>query len=251
MRLYAISDLHLSLNSNKPMDRFGEHWHLHHEKIARAWDAVVRPDDIVLVPGDHSWALKLEDAAEDLRWIGARPGIKVMGKGNHDLWWHSLTRLQALGLPQTCWLQNNAYIFGRIGLCGTRGWSLPNSETSAQDLAIYAREKERLKLSFAELDKKRKSQEVDTIVCMLHYPPLLSGSTGTDFTELLEGYGVNLCVYGHMHRSHASRVFRGPLGGVRYEVVSCDMNDFAPLLLLDTEAAAVAAAAGEPQLSLS
>ena len=241
MRIFAISDLHLSFTSNKPMDKFGEHWYLHHEKIEQSWRRDVGPDDVVLIPGDHSWALKLDEALPDLSWIGALPGTKVMGKGNHDLWWHSLARLEALGLPDTRWLQNNALIFGNTGIVGTRGWSFPrggDTEEDAQDEKIYRRELERLKLSFQALAKLRKGgASLDAVICMLHYPPLLADRRDTEFTRLLESEGATHCVYGHMHLSHRHRVFRGDQNGVRYEVVSCDFNDFAPLLV--AEAAAV------------
>lgn len=237
MRIFAISDLHLSFTSNKPMDKFGEHWSLHHEKIGESWRRDVTPEDIVLIPGDHSWALKLDEAIPDLTWIGALPGTKVMGKGNHDLWWHSPARLEALGLPQTKWLQNNAFIFGDVGIVGTRGWSFPrggDTDEDRQDEKIYRREIERLKLSYQAIGKLRKdAPPLRALVCMLHYPPLLSDRRESEFSELLEGEGTTHCVYGHMHLSHRHRVFRGEQRGVRYECVSCDFNDFAPRLVLD------------------
>lgn len=244
MRFFSISDLHLSFTSNKPMDKFGEHWYKHHQKIAENWHRTVTADDVVLIPGDHSWAMKLDEALHDLRWIADLPGTKVMGKGNHDLWWHSLARLEALGLSGTRWLQNNAMIFGDVGICGTRGWSFPRAlgeattEEDRQEEKIYRRELERLKLSFQALAQMRKKSgaEVRTIICMLHYPPLLSDRRETEFTQLIESSGVSLCVYGHMHLSSENRVFRGLQNGVRYEVVSCDFNGFAPLLIHETAA---------------
>ena len=237
MRIFAISDLHLSFTSNKPMDKFGEHWYLHHEKIAESWRREVTADDVVLIPGDHSWALKIDEAIPDLTWIGDLPGTKVMGKGNHDLWWHSLARLEALGLPQTRWLQNNALVLGDVGIVGTRGWSFPRggeSEEDLQDEKIYRRELERLKLSYQALAKLRKTApELCAVVCMLHYPPLLADRRESEFTEMLEREGTTHCVYGHMHLSHGHRVFRGEQNGVRYECVSCDFNDFAPRLVVE------------------
>jgi predicted phosphohydrolase len=236
MRFFAISDLHLSFTSNKPMDKFGQHWYLHHEKIERSWRAEVNEDDIVLIPGDHSWAMKLDEALPDLQWIAALPGTKVMGKGNHDLWWHSLARLEGLGLPATRWLQNNAMIFADVGIVGTRGWSFPrggDSEEDQQDEKIYRRELERLKLSYQALAQQRKKTgaEISRVICMLHYPPLLADRRDTEFTRLMEENGTDVCVYGHMHLSHKHRVFRGAQNGIRYDVVSCDFNDFAPLLI--------------------
>lgn len=245
MRFFAISDLHLSFTSNKPMDKFGEHWYKHHEKIAESWCSTVNADDVVLIPGDHSWAMKLDDALPDLRWIADLPGTKVMGKGNHDLWWHSLARLEALRLPGMRWLQNNAAILGDVGVCGTRGWSLPRLHDEAptttedlQDEKIYRRELERLKLSFQALARMRKKTgtEVGTVICMMHYPPLLVDRRDTEFTRLIEANSVHVCVYGHMHLSNGGRVFRGVQNGVCYEVVSCDFNSFAPRLVCETAA---------------
>lgn len=239
MRIFAISDLHLSFTSNKPMDKFGQHWYKHHEKIAESWQRMVGADDVVLIPGDHSWAMKLDEALIDLRWIADLPGTKVMGKGNHDLWWHSLARLEALQLPGTRWLQNNAMIFGDVGIVGTRGWSFPRANGEAltdeerQDEKIYKRELERLKLSIQALAQIRKKQntELSKVICMLHYPPLLTDRRETEFTQLIESSGIDVCVHGHIHLSNDSKVFRDTQNGVRYEVVSCDFSDFAPLLL--------------------
>lgn len=237
MRFFGISDLHLSLNSNKPMDRFGEHWFKHHEKVAENWRRLVSEDDVVLLPGDHSWALHLEDAREDLAWIAALPGKKIMGKGNHDLWWHSPSKLRALGLPGMHWLQNNAMLIDGVGICGSRGWALPGLEPTPQDEKIYLREQERLKLSFQDLRKQARGHSLKAVICMLHYPPLLVREPrDSEFTRMLEEAGVTLCVYGHMHLSHGNRVFRGTHKGVAYEVVSCDFTRFAPRLLLDTSA---------------
>ena len=237
MRFFGISDLHLSLNSNKPMDRFGEHWYKHHEKVAENWRGMVTEDDVVLIPGDHSWALHLEDAREDLAWIAALPGKKIMGKGNHDLWWHSPSKLRALALPGMHWLQNTALIIDNVGIGGSRGWALPGLEPTPQDEKIYLREQERLRLSFQDLRKQARGQSLKAILCMLHYPPLLCREPrDSEFTRMLEEAGVTLCVYGHMHLSHGNRVFRGTHNGVAYEVVSCDFTRFAPRLLLDTSA---------------
>lgn len=234
MRIFGISDLHLSFTSNKPMDKFGPHWQRHHEKIAASWKEQVSEGDVVLIPGDHSWALKLEEAVPDLAWIADLPGTKIMGKGNHDLWWHSLARLEALRLPGMRWLQNNAFLLEGVGICGTRGWSLPGPEAAPDDLKIYAREQERLKLSLAALEQleKKAGERARMRICMLHYPPLLSDRLDTELTGILEGAGIDLCIYGHMHLSHRWRVFRGTHQDVRYEVVSCDFADFAPRELI-------------------
>ncbi len=245
MRIFAISDLHLSFTSNKPMDRFGEHWYRHHEKIEANWRQAVREEDVVLIPGDHSWAMKLHEALPDLQWIARLPGTKIMGKGNHDLWWTTMKRLTDLDLPSTCWLHNSAFIFGNVGICGTRGWSFPRQETEPplapeelQEEKVYRHELERLKISFTALEEARRQHpgNLDAVICMLHFPPLLSDRLDTDVTRLLVENGVTHCVYGHMHLSHQRRVFRGVRDNIKYDVCSCDFNEFAPLLVYEQPA---------------
>src|SRR5205823_4273719 len=138
-KVFGISDLHLSFASNKPMDRFGDIWIRHWEKIERNWRDRVGTDDLVLVAGDHSWGLKLEDALPDLKFIASLPGRKVLSKGNHDLWWNSMAKLRRLALEGVYWLQNNVHSFGSVSIGGTRGWSLPDTEfsRSEEDVHIY------------------------------------------------------------------------------------------------------------------
>lgn len=227
MRCFAISDLHLSFNSNKPMDRFGEHWYKHWEKVERSWRERISDDDLVLLPGDHSWALKLEEAGEDLEFIQGLPGRKVLVRGNHDYWWQSLSKVRKR-FPGLYFLQNDAVRFGAAAICGTRGWDLPPTDgfAEAEDEKIYRRELERLKLGLEALDRT-----ADYRIAMLHYPPLFPYRRETEFTRLLQSYGVDICVYGHLHRSGGHKPFQGSQGGVNYYLVSCDMLDFEPLAI--------------------
>ena len=124
MRVFAISDLHLSGAVDKPMDIFGEEWENHAERIARNWDLEVGSSDLVLIPGDISWAMTLNEAKPDLSWIADRPGLKVMVRGNHDYWWSSISRVRAALEPGVYALQNDSIAFGHVVVCGTRGWVL-------------------------------------------------------------------------------------------------------------------------------
>lgn len=227
LKFYGLSDLHLSFSGDKPMDLFGSQWSRHWEKVERNWREVVTDDDVVLMPGDHSWGMRLEDARPDLEWIQALPGRKVLTRGNHDYWWQSLNKIRQ-AFPAMTFLQNDAAVFGDVGVCGTRGWLLPGSEgfSEAQDEKIFKREVERLRLALAAIppDVRRK-------VAMLHYPPLLPYQKESEFTRLLESAGVDLCVYGHLHRSQRSNPFKGSRNGVRYVLLSCDFVDFAPVPL--------------------
>lgn len=225
MRCFAISDLHLSFVSDKPMDRFGDHWSRHWEKVERSWRERITDEDLVLIPGDHSWALKLEEAQQDLNWIAALPGHKVLVRGNHDYWWQSLGKVRKT-FPAMHFLQNDAIRIGPAAICGTRGWDLPgkNGFEKAEDEKIYRRELERLKLALQSLDKTAPFR-----IAMLHYPPLFPYKLESEFTQLLESHHIDICVYGHLHSNSGHKPFRRVQNGVHYFLVSCDMLDFEPL----------------------
>ena len=141
MRLYAIGDLHLSGSQNKTMDKFGEKWHNHWQIIKENWISMIDEDDYVLIPGDISWALKLEDAADDIKDISSLPGRKILLRGNHDYWWSSYNKVKSLLSDDIFALQNNSFVIGDTAICGTRGWLCPNEKNfSKEDEKIYNRE---------------------------------------------------------------------------------------------------------------
>lgn len=224
MRIFAIGDLHLPGGDKKPMDVFGAHWENHFERISEDWRKRVTEQDVVLIPGDISWAMQLDRALEDLRRIGTLPGRKLILRGNHDYWWSSLTRVRAL-LPEGNWaLQNDARDIGDAVVCGTRGWNVvADNSTDAQNLKIYRRELMRLELSLKDAAAKAQGRP---IVCMLHFPPFGEKREVSCFTQLLEAYGVHTCVYGHLHGEGIRSAFEGERGGVRYKLVSCDSLGF-------------------------
>ena len=255
VRIYAIGDLHLPGGDKKPMDIFGKHWEHHFERICENWRSRVGEEDIVLIPGDISWAMQLSRAAEDLRRIAQLPGRTLILRGNHDYWWSSLTQLRDLLPANMHAVQNDAFDGGEFVLCGTRGWVIPPSVTaqgqtdasledasaqdaqaradalpvqdaaSAQDEKLYRREAIRLEMS---LDAAKKIACGRPIVAMMHYPPVTPDTlrSGTEFTRLLSRYGVSRCVYGHLHGRSIRRAFVGEYGGVRYDLVSCDALEF-------------------------
>lgn len=233
MRIFAIGDLHLPGGDKKPMDVFGAHWENHFERIGKDWRERVSDEDIVLIPGDISWAMQLEHALEDLRRIALLPGKKLILRGNHDFWWSSLTQLRC-NLPQNMHaLQNDAYDAGEAVFCGSRGWTLPQAGNSAaaqgaavsQDEKIYRREAMRLEMS---LKAARKMAGERPVFAMMHYPPLLPEYVrgGTEFTRLMTEYGVSRCVYGHLHGPSVQRGYNGLYNGVQYDLVSCDALGF-------------------------
>lgn len=226
MKVFAIGDLHLPGGDKKPMDVFGAHWERHFERISADWRARVSEADIVLIPGDISWAMQLPAALDDLRQIAALPGQILLLRGNHDYWWSSLTQLR-LNLPQRMFaIQNDALDMGEYVFCGTRGWSIPaSSGADAQDEKLYRRETMRLEMSLREAVRLAEGRPV---IAMMHYPPLLPENmrAGTEFTRLLTQYGVVRCVYGHLHGQSVQRGFCGEYRGVRYDLVSCDALGF-------------------------
>ena len=203
------------------MEIFGKQWEGHFEKIQSDWREKVSPDDVVLIAGDISWAMSLDDAKIDIDSIAALPGKKVLLKGNHDYWWQSLSKVKGI-LPSDFYVvQNNVVRIGRYLFCGSRGWTTESS--AEEDKKIYARELIRLELSLKEMEKERK--EGDIVVGMTHYPPFDVSLEPTPVTELFTKYKVNSVVYGHLHgNSYAKRMVY--IGGVRYYLTSCDLIDF-------------------------
>ena len=229
MRIYGISDLHLSFSSDKPMHVFGEHWRGHDVKMASSWDAMVGADDVVLVPGDLSWAMKLEQAQQDLSWIGARAGrMKVLTRGNHDYWWGPIGKVRKALPPTLVALQNDAVDLGEVVVAGSRLWSCPGAlDFDAADEKIYLREVGRLQSS---LEAGKKMAAGRPLIAAIHYPPFDKAKAGTPYSELLERFGVSLCVYGHLHGRHAHRTaFEGEKNGVTYRLIACDYLEFKPV----------------------
>lgn len=225
MAVFAISDLHLPARV-KPMDVFGEHWKNHFDRIRADWRERVAPGDLVLLPGDLSWAMRLEEAREDLASIAELPGQKLLLRGNHDYWWSSIGRVRR-ALPEGTWaLQNDSVLIGGRLYAGSRGWTIPAGDAEPEDVRIYERERLRLEMSL----KNARAKDADApITAMMHYPPLTDELTG--FSDILEAYGVTDCVYGHLHGAGLYGAVRGERRGVRYHQVSCDGLEFKLYLL--------------------
>lgn len=229
MALYAISDLHLAFNDNKPMDIFGEKWRNHDQKIKENWIEKVKDEDTVLIAGDISWAMRAEDSKADLKWIDDLPGKKIISKGNHDYWWGSINKLNSM-FEKTRFLQNNYFIYGEYAICGTRGWISPGTERfTEKDNKIYLRELIRLRLS---LDGAKKAGYKKFIV-MLHYPPTNEKFEESGFTSIIKEYCVEKVIYGHLHGPGLSKVLNGFYDGVEYIMTSVDFIDFDPKIIID------------------
>ena len=232
MSVFAIGDLHLPGHAQKPMDVFGSHWDRHFETISENWKQKITDRDVVLIPGDTSWAMQLSQAEDDLRAIGDLPGTKLLLRGNHDYWWSSLSKLRA-ALPEGMHvIQNDAMLIDGHVFCGTRGWNFPTPQQALdeQDEKVYRRELMRLRMS---LDHARKLDGTDVTV-MLHFPPLFADGVGTAYTEMLEEYQVDHVVYGHLHGAGIKIGFDGERGGIQYHLVSCDALGFDPKKIFES-----------------
>ncbi|MBO5926989.1 MAG: metallophosphoesterase [Clostridia bacterium] len=222
MKIFAISDLHLSLCGEKPMEIFGARWDDYLNKIKNDWDEKVSSDDVVLISGDISWAMSLESAVADLSFIGERKGIKIIIRGNHDYWWNGITKVRS-SLPNNVYaLQNDAIKVGNVVFCGSRGWAVEGSpDFDPHDKKIYEREVERFKLALASANKLR--EEGDKLICLIHYPPFNARRETSLFTKLFEENKVDKVVYGHLHGNNSVNYLKTSINGVEYILASCDI----------------------------
>ncbi len=221
MKIFAVSDLHLPGNMDKTMDMFGMRWQGHFEKIKEDWLRKVSDEDVVLIAGDISWAMHLEQAIPDLNAIGELPGKKLLIRGNHDFWWSSVSRVREKLKENTFVLQNDAVKIGDYVFAGTRGWMDSNTE---EDKRIFAREQIRLELTLSAAEKLM--DENSTLVMMLHYPPVINKTRFNQFCPVMEGYNVKYCVYGHLHGVNPTEAEIVEHNGITYILSSCDMIDF-------------------------
>ena len=228
MSLFAIADLHLSLGADKPMDIFSG-WNNYVSRIEENWRRLVSDDDFVVIGGDISWAMKLDDSYEDLSFIDSLPGKKILVKGNHDYWWQTMKKMEDFvrknGFSKISFLFNNAYECGEYSICGTRGWFFDVEEQD--DKKILNREAGRLKASIEAALKFGKQP-----VAFLHYPPVFQGRECEEIFDVLLEYDIKKCCYGHLHGKSAFRyAVTGDYRGVDLQLISCDYLDFIPRLV--------------------
>lgn len=226
MALFAISDLHLSLNSNKPMDVFGDLWKDHHIKVMENWNSKISMEDTVIIAGDISWALKLNEALIDLDFVHKLNGKKILLKGNHDYWWASISKLNSL-YDDMFFLQNTHILYEDYAICGSRGWISINNEDEHNE-KVYNRELIRLKMS---LDSAVKNG-FKKIIVMMHYPPITRISKAPEFLELLTQYNIEKVVYGHIHYDSRAICVNGFYNNIEYICTSADIINFNPIRIL-------------------
>lgn len=221
MKIFAISDLHLAISSNKPMDIFGGVWDNYLEKIKQDWLEKVSDEDVVIVAGDISWAMKLEQFAQDLAFFNSLPGQILFVRGNHDYWWGTISKVRAILPPNINILQNNAIKIGNHIFCGTRGWEVPHAGSTEQDLKIFEREKIRMTLALQDALKLQDNNQ--KIVAIMHYPPFTAKNKNTDFTKMFAQYGVSAVVFGHVHKDFMGLKLVETIDNIDYYLTSCDL----------------------------
>lgn len=252
MAVWAIADLHLSKGvPDKAMDLFGPNWLDHDRKIERNWTALIKPEDLVLIAGDISWAMHPEQAKHDLDWIHQLPGTKVLLRGNHDFWWASLSKVQKLLPPSLHLIQNNAFSWQDFIIGGARLWDTAEysfndyieyrgnpkaqkkteaSEHSEQEnIKIFQRELQRLETSLKAMNATAKPGQKRLV--MTHYPPIGAELQPSRTSALLEKYCVDTCVFGHLHNVKVDSLPFGTRNGVRYVLTACDAIGFTPVRL--------------------
>lgn len=229
MSIFVIADLHLSFKNPKPMDIFGDNWTKHEEKIKKDWNEKVKEKDLVVLPGDFSWATYIEDTIPDFEYLNSLPGKKIMLKGNHDYWWTTVTSMRRFlkenNFQNIDFLYNNSFEYENKILCGTRGWSLVDEEI---DEKLINRELGRLELSLQ--DGAKKVGESKEIIVFMHYPPITKNKILSEeemkFIELMKKYNVKKCYYGHLHGNSIHDAIEGKIQGIELKLVSADGLDF-------------------------
>lgn len=232
MKLYCIGDLHLSGETmTKPMDVFGPQWKNHPQKIKENWLKTVTPEDVVILCGDTSWAMGLNNAKEDLEWVENLPGQKILLRGNHDYWWTSVSKMRT-AYPNLQFLQNDSVMFGTLAVCGSRGWKVPSNENfTEEDNKIYQRELIRLDMSMTEAMKKGATE----IIVVLHFPPFFHADEENGFMDLFRKYPVKQVLFGHIHGENNIAVFEGEREGIKFKLCSCDTQGFKPTFVREME----------------
>lgn len=229
MSIYVIGDLHLSFEHNKPMDIFGNNWTNHTNKIKQNWLKKVKEEDLVVLPGDFSWAMYLEETYKDFEYLSNLPGKKLLLKGNHDYWWTTLNKMRTYlninNFNQIDFIYNCAYMYENKIIVGTRGWSLLDSENSTK---MINRENERLKLSIEDgINKFGNDKE---IICFMHYPPISSKSLlnndHLEFLKTMKQYNIKRCFYGHLHGNSHKEAINDIISGIEFKLISSDYLDF-------------------------
>ena len=226
MSIFVIGDLHLSFGTQKPMDIFSG-WQDHWQRIEKNWRRLVKDTDTVVIPGDVSWGLTLDEAQPDFRFIQSLPGKKIISKGNHDYWWQTAKKLPEFldknGFDTISFLHNNSFEVENYIICGTRGWIFENGQQ--QDEKVILREAGRLKASLDYMDSDKEK------IVFLHYPTIYQEQRANHIINTLKQYNIKRCFYGHLHGKTINYAFNGVSDGIKYKLISADAIDFCPYII--------------------
>jgi len=250
MRIWAIADLHLAISQpSKNMIFFGPEWEEYMEKIEKNWKEVVHPEDLVLIAGDICWAMQLQEAIMDLQWIDQLPGTKVIIRGNHDYWWSSAKKMSSVLPSSIFFIHNTAFHWHDVAIGGSRLWDTteysfgkwvrfqensretPRIKDPSHEALIFERELGRLQLSLQQMNPKSLIK-----IVMTHYPPIGADLQRSRTSNLLEKFGVNIAIFGHLHNLKERTAFFGEARGIKYYLVAADFLKFRPLRLVGQEA---------------
>ncbi len=216
------------------MDIFGENWANHEEKIKENWRRKVKPDDTVILSGDFSWAMYLEETLQDFNYLNLLPGKKILLKGNHDYWWTTITNMKKYlrenNFENIDFLYNNSYLIENKIIVGTRGWNL------LEDVDGKMLNRETIRLELSIQDGIKKYGENKEIITFMHYPPITQGylrqNENLQFLELMKKYHIKSCYYGHLHGASHKEAVEGNVQGIEFKLISADYLNFD---LLDIE----------------
>lgn len=234
MSIYAIGDLHLSFNENKPMNIFGNNWENHEEKIKTNWLKKIKEDDLIILPGDFSWAMHLEETKSDFEYLDSLPGKKILTKGNHDYWWTTLKSMRDFikehQFSNIDFLMNNAYVYENNVIVGTRGWSFNETENSEK---MEEREKSRLENSIKCGLELIDNMDNYSIICVMHYPPItksmIENGKTSEYINIMNRYNIHTCIYAHLHGKSHEEAVEGKIGDLNLQLVSSDYLNFDPI----------------------
>ena len=225
MSIFTIGDLHLSFSTDKPMNVFGDNWANHEEKIKENWIKTVSQEDYVILPGDFSWAMYLEEAYQDFKYLEELPGKKILLKGNHDYWWTTIKKMKDFlennNLKSIDFIYNDSRLIENKIIVGTRGWNLSDTENSEK---MIKRENNRLELSIQ--DGLKKYGEDKEIITFIHYPPITLNNSNSIFIQTMEKYNIKKCFYAHLHGNSHKDAVEGEHNGINFKLISADYLNF-------------------------
>ncbi len=227
MSIYAIGDTHLSFSTPKPMDIF-KGWDDYAQRLQNNWQNLIKDEDTVVINGDISWAMGLEEVEKDLEFLNSLNGTKIISKGNHDYWWNTITKMEKFckekGFDTIKFLHNNAYKIGDIAIAGTRGWFF--DAESENDDKVMARECARLQRSIDEAKKLG-----GEVVVFLHYPPVSTAKICEPILNVLKENNISRCYYGHLHGGAIKGAINGEFECIKFRLISADYLNFTPLFI--------------------